>query len=51
MKRNIACQVAGEDTGRQPGTGKALLTCWLLQFMEDYYVMWIIEVLGQDGNF
>lgn len=49
--KETACQVAGEDTGRQPGTGKALFTCWLLQLMEDYYVMWVIEVLSQDGDF
>lgn len=46
-----ACQMAGEDTGRHPRARKGLLTHWLLQLMEDYNVMRVIEVLSQDGDF
>lgn len=51
MEADTAYQMAGEDTGRPPGTREGLLTCWLLQLMEDYNVMWVIEVLSQDGDF
>lgn len=49
-QEEAACQVAGEDTGKAP-KGQGRLTCWLLQLMGDYNVMWVIEVLSQDGDF
>lgn len=36
---------------RHPRAREDLLTCWLLQLMGDYNVMWVIEVLSQDGDF
>lgn len=40
--------MAGEDTGS--GDQGGWLTLWLLQLVEDYDVVRVIEVLGQDGD-
>jgi len=49
VNMNAACLVKGGDTGWRPGRGR--LTSWLLQLMEDDNVMWVIEVLSEDGDF